>query len=95
MTRSELAIKLAEKMPTSSPREVEKIVAVIFEEISHALEKGKRVELRGFGAFSVKKRRERVGIDPRDGRSIQVGSRHVPYFRAGKPLLQNLNDRHR
>ena len=94
MTRSELAARLVDKMPESSPREVEKIVSVIFEEISHALEKGKRVELRGFGAFSVKKRRERMGIDPRDGRSIHVGSRHVPAFRAGKPLLQNLNDRH-
>ncbi|UNM06522.1 MAG: integration host factor subunit beta [Holosporaceae bacterium] len=95
MTRSELAARLAEKMPTTSPREVEKIVAVIFEEISHALEKGKRVELRGFGAFSVKQRKERLGIDPRDGRSIQVGSRHVPCFRAGKPLLHNLNHNHR
>lgn len=95
MTRSELAARLAEKMPTTSPREVEKIVSVIFEEISHALEKGKRVELRGFGAFSVKRRKERLGIDPRDGRSIQVGSRHVPYFRAGKPLLHNLNNSHR
>ena len=91
MTRSELAVRLNEKMPNSSPREIEKIVAVIFEEISHALEKGKRVELRGFGAFSVKKRRARIGIDPRDGRSIHVDSRDVPAFRPGKPLLQHLN----
>lgn len=92
MTRSELAVRLTEKMPHSSPREIEKIVSVIFEEISHALEKGKRVELRGFGAFSVKKRKERVGIDPRDGRSIRVDTRHVPFFRPGKPLLHNLNN---
>jgi integration host factor subunit beta len=92
MTRSELVDRLAVKMPHQSKKVVEKIVCTIFEEISHALENGRRVELRGFGSFFVKRRKERMGIDPRDGRSIHVESHHVPSFRAGRVMLKNLNE---
>ena len=91
MTRCELAERLCEKMPGKSRREVEKMVAVIFEEISHAFAQGKRVELRGFGCFSVKKRDQRMGIDPRTGRSISVESRYAPFFKSGKSLFTYLN----
>ena len=91
MTRSELVDKLMHRMSGKSRHDVEKIVAVLFEEIAHALERGQRVELRGFGSFSVKTRSERVGCDPRSGKAISVDERFIPYFRAGKILLERLN----
>ncbi len=91
MTRAELVNRLSSKIPNRSNREIERMVAVIFEEISHALEKGHRIELRGFGSFFTKKRLERVGIDPRNGKKIHIDSHHSPVFRPGRALLQNLN----
>lgn len=91
MTRSELVDRLCQKMPNRSRREIEKIVILIFDEITQALETGNRVELRGFGSFFVKKRDERVGCDPRSGKTIKIDRRHIPFFRAGKLLLDHLN----
>ncbi len=91
MTRAELVNRLSSKIPGKSSREIEKIVAVLFEEIFHTLEKGHRIELRGFGSFFIKKRSERKGIDPRNGQKIFIDSHHVPVFRPGRVLLQNLN----
>ncbi|MEC8792598.1 MAG: HU family DNA-binding protein, partial [Pseudomonadota bacterium] len=72
MTKSELILRLAEANPHLFQRDVERIVSTIFNEISAALESGDRVELRGFGAFSVKKRDSRVGRNPRTGAAVQV-----------------------
>ncbi|MEE3107236.1 MAG: integration host factor subunit beta, partial [Pseudomonadota bacterium] len=72
-------------------RDVERIVSTIFNEISAALESGDRVELRGFGAFSVKKRDSRVGRNPRTGAAVQVESKYVPFFKTGKQLRDRLN----
>jgi integration host factor subunit beta len=91
VTRAELVNRLSSKIPGKSSREIEKIVAVLFEEIFHTLEKGHRIELRGFGSFFIKKRSERKGIDPRNGQKIFIDSHHVPVFRPGRVLLQNLN----
>lgn len=91
MTRSELIDRLAEKFPNKSRREVESMVVTIFGEISESLQRGDRVELRGFGSFFVRKRDSRVGCDPRSGKTIKVDERHVPLFRAGKLLLEKLN----
>ncbi|MGI3185501.1 integration host factor subunit beta [Nioella aestuarii] len=91
MIRSELIQKLADENPTLTLREVEMIVSAIFEEIIGALSQGDRVELRGFGAFSVKKRDARVGRNPRTGESVQVEEKHVPFFKAGKLLRDRLN----
>ena len=91
MIRSELIQKLADENPTLTLREVEMIVSAIFEEIIGALSKGDRVELRGFGAFSVKKRDARIGRNPRTGESVQVEEKHVPFFKAGKLLRDRLN----
>jgi integration host factor subunit beta len=70
---------------------VERIVTTIFEEISAALARGDRVELRGFGAFSVKQRGARVGRNPRTGESVSVTAKYIPYFKTGKQLRERLN----
>ena len=91
MTKSELIQHIAEMNPHLYHRDVERIVSTIFEEISDALARGDRVELRGFGAFSVKQRDARVGRNPRTGESVSVEEKHVPFFKAGKLLRDRLN----
>ena len=91
MTKSELIVRLAAANPHLYQRDVERIVTTIFEEISVALTRGDRVELRGFGAFSVKQRGARVGRNPRTGESVSVTSKHIPYFKTGKQLREKLN----
>ncbi len=91
MTKSELILRLSERNPHLYQRDVERIVATIFEEISNALARGERVELRGFGAFSVKQRDARVGRNPRTGESVQVDAKHIPFFKTGKQLRERLN----
>lgn len=91
MIRSELVEKIAEANPHLYQRDVERIVSTVFNEIIEALAEGDRVELRGFGAFSVKKRDARVGRNPRTGESVQVEEKHVPFFKTGKLLRDRLN----
>ncbi len=91
MIRSELIQKLADENPHLYQRDVERIVNTIFDEITNAMAKGDRVELRGFGAFSVKKRDARQGRNPRTGETVQVEEKHVPFFKAGKLLRDRLN----
>jgi len=91
MIRSELVQKLTDENPHLHQRDVEKIVGTIFEEIINTMAEGDRVELRGFGAFSVKKRDPRIGRNPRTGESVAVGEKHVPFFKTGKLLRDRLN----
>ena len=91
MTKSELIQHIAEMNPHLYHRDVERIVSTIFEEISDALARGDRVELRGFGAFSVKKRQSRVGRNPRTGEAVQVAEKFIPFFKTGKQLRERLN----
>jgi len=91
MTKSELIAYLAEENPHLYQRDVERIVTTVFDEIALALSQGDRVELRGFGAFSVKHRDSRVGRNPRTGEAVQVGAKRVPYFKTGKQLREKLN----
>lgn len=91
MIRSQLVQKLAEANPHLFHRDVERIVDTVFEEIIRAMERGDRVELRGFGAFSVKKRDGRTGRNPRTGDSVSVDEKHVPFFKTGKALRDRLN----
>ena len=72
-------------------RDVERIVNTVFDEITNAMANGDRVELRGFGAFSVKRRDARVGRNPRTGASVDVEEKHVPFFKTGKLLRDRLN----
>lgn len=91
MIRSELIQKIAEDNPHLFQRDVERIVNTIFDEIIEAMARGDRVELRGFGAFSVKKRDSRTGRNPRTGESVAVEQKHVPFFKTGKLLRDRLN----
>jgi integration host factor subunit beta len=91
MTKSELIQKLAERNPHLYMRDVEKIVDTVFDEITKALAAGDRVELRGFGAFSVKERDARVGRNPRTGESVKVDAKRLPFFKTGKALRERLN----
>src|SRR5260370_14774131 len=91
MTKSELVQSLAEANPHLYQRDVEAIVTAIFNEIAAALARGDRVELRGFGAFSVKRRDARIGRNPRTGDSVQVAEKHIPFFKTGKQLRDRLN----
>ena len=91
MTRSELIAALAAANPHLRQPDVELIVATIFEEITAALARGDRVELRGFGAFSVKKRDARSGRNPRTGETVAVCEKHIPVFKTGKDMRKRLN----
>ena len=84
-------MRLAESNPHLYQRDVERIVATIFDVITDALAQGDRVELRGFGAFSVKQRQARIGRNPRTGESVAVAAKRVPYFKTGKELRERLN----
>ena len=91
MIRSELIQKIADDNPHLYQRDVERIVNTVFDEITGAMSRGDRVELRGFGAFSVKKRDARVGRNPRTGETVDVEEKHVPFFKTGKLLRDRLN----
>tara|TARA_Y100001934_G_C11610758_1_gene431995 strand:+ start:206 stop:490 length:285 start_codon:yes stop_codon:yes gene_type:complete len=93
MTKSELIARLAIANPHLYQRDIERIVSTIFDEISGALARGDRVELRGFGAFSVKSRDPRVGRNPRTGAAVEVGQKFTPHFKTGKQLREKLNPR--
>ena len=91
MIRSELIQKISDENPHLYQRHVERIVNAVFEEVTDAMARGERVELRGFGAFSVKKRDARVGRNPRTGETVQVEEKYVPFFKTGKLLRDRLN----
>jgi integration host factor subunit beta len=91
MTKSELIAELSAANPHLLGRDVELIVATIFNEITAALERGERVELRGFGAFTVKRRDARTGRNPRTGEAVPVDEKAVPFFKAGKELRERVN----
>ena len=88
---SELLARLAEANPHLYSRDIERIVGTIFDTISTALAEGNRVELRGFGAFSVKHRPARMGRNPRTGEAVPVAEKYVPFFKTGKELRDRLN----
>ncbi len=91
MIKSELIQKIAQENPHLYHRDVERIINAIFGEITAALARGDRVELRGFGAFSVKQRNARTGRNPRTGEPVEVESKRVPFFKTGKELREQLN----
>ena len=91
MTKSDLIKRLAEANPHLYLRDVERIVSTVFEEVTQALVRRDRVELRGFGAFSVRQRSSRVGRNPRTGDEVEVPDKAVPYFKTGKELRERLN----
>lgn len=91
MIKSELVQIIAEQNPHLYQRDVENIVEAIFDEITNALSQGDRVELRGFGAFSLRNRGARTGRNPRTGEKVQVAEKWVPFFKTGKELRDRMN----
>jgi integration host factor subunit beta len=91
MTKSELIAHLAAANPHLRQPDIELIVATIFNEITDALARGDRVELRGFGAFSTRTRDPRTGRNPRTGEAVEVTAKAVPYFKPGKELRERIN----
>ena len=93
MIKSELVQKIADKNPHLYHRDIERIVNSILDEVIRAMQDSNRVELRGFGAFSVKSRNARMGRNPRTGTAVEVIAKRVPFFKTGKELRERLNTR--
>lgn len=91
MTKSELIQKLAAQNPHLYLRDIDLIVNTFFDRITEALVQGDRVELRGFGAFSIKHRDARKGRNPRTGEAVDVSAKRLPFFKTGKALRDRLN----
>ena len=91
MIKSELVQRLAKAHPHLYQRDIERIVNTVLDEITEALARGDRVELRGFGAFSVKNRPARTGRNPRTGAHVEVTEKSVPFFKTGKDMRERLN----
>ena len=92
MLKSELVLKMAEKNTHLYTQDLDRIVNIVLGEIVQALKDGGRVELRGFGAFTVKSRDGRVGRDPRTGSAVVVEAKRAPCFKTGKELHARLNE---
>ncbi len=91
MLRSELIRRLARAYSQLNQYDMERIVRTVFDEITEALCRGERIELRGFGSFTPRRRDARVGRNPRTGEAVDVPARRVPHFKVGKPLRDRLN----
>jgi integration host factor subunit beta len=92
MTKSELVKRVAELSPDLPHSDVERVVEAIFTSIGEALTRRDRIEIRGFGTFSVKHRSARLGKNPRTGATVEVSPKVIPYFRTGKHLHARLNE---
>lgn len=91
MTKSELIKLLSKKHPGLQKKEVTLLVEIVLREISNSLIRGNRVELRGFGAFSIRKRKPRKARNPKTNEVVYLDERSAVYFRAGKDLRERLN----
>ena len=91
LIKSQLIQNITDQNPHLYIKDVERIVNTIFSEITKSLAEGRRVELRGFGAFSVQKRKERIGRNPRTGDAVNVSAKYIPRFKQGKELRIKLN----
>ena len=90
VTKPKLVARLAKKRPHLSHGDLDRIVTTILDEISAAMVRGDRVELRGFGTFGVKRRDARQGRNPRTGAEVSVEAKAMPYFKTGKQLRDRL-----
>ena len=91
MTRSELIERLAEQQQDLSIKDVEMAIKVIIEQMSQSLASGERVEIRGFGSFSLHYRAPRVGRNPKTGASVSLAGKYVPHFKPGKEMRDRVN----
>lgn len=91
MTKSDLVEKIAEKNPNLTKKDVETIVNIIFDSMTHALARGERIEIRGFGSFQVKHREAREGRNPKTGEKVFIAAKRVPFFKVGKELRERVD----
>lgn len=92
MTRSELIERLAEQQNQLSVKDVELAIKAIIEQMSQSLANGERVEIRGFGSFSLHYRAPRVGRNPKTGESVSLAGKYVPHFKPGKDMRDRVNN---
>jgi integration host factor subunit beta len=92
MTKSELIEKLAARQSQLSLKDVELVVKSIIEHMAQSLAKGERIEIRGFGSFSLHFREPRIGRNPKTGQSVQLAGKYVPHFKPGKELREKVNE---
>ena len=92
MTRSELVSRLAEQFPQLTAKDSEAVVSVLLESIAESLKKGDRVEIRGFGSFSLNYRPARVGRNPKSGETVQVPAKYTPHFKPGKEMRERIDN---
>lgn len=91
LTKSELIERIAAQQTQLSPRDVELAVKTLIEEMANALAEGGRIEIRGFGSFSLHFRAPRVGRNPKTGASVELHGKYVPHFKPGKELRERVN----
>ncbi len=91
MTKSELIERLAERHPQLSAKDIELVVKSLLEQMSESLAHGSRIEIRGFGSFSLHYRAPRVGRNPKTGESVSLDGKYVPHFKPGKELRERVN----
>jgi integration host factor beta subunit len=91
MTKKELTEKLKERLKDHSRKDLEQTVNIIFEDMKRALKTGRRIEIRGFGNFTVKSRKSRMGRNPKTGLPVHIAERKEPFFRVGKELKELVN----
>jgi integration host factor subunit beta len=91
MTRSDLVEELANRFKQLTQRDAEQAVKTILDALSNALSRGHRVEIRGFGSFSVNRRPPRLGRNPRSGESVAIPEKRVPHFKPGKGLRESVD----
>ena len=95
MTRSDLIAKLAERYPQLLAKDAELAVKVILDSMAENLARGGRIEIRGFGSFSLNYRPPRTGRNPKSGEKVQVPAKYVPHFKAGKELRERVDQSNR
>jgi integration host factor subunit beta len=92
MTKSELIERIAERQDQLSPKDIELAIKLILEYMSQSLASGSRIEIRGFGSFSIHYRAPRIGRNPKTGESVELDGKYVPHFKPGKELRDRVND---
>ena len=92
MTKSELIERIASRQDQLSPKDIELAVKLVIEYMSQCLSSGERIEIRGFGSFSLHYRAPRVGRNPKTGESVELPGKHVPHFKPGKEMRDRVNE---
>ena len=92
MTKSELIERLADKMRQVPSKDVESSIKEMLEQMAQTLQKGERIEIRGFGSFSLHYRAPRVGRNPKTGETVKLDGKYVPHFKPGKELRERVNE---